>query len=207
MDNSHFTMAWKLASLSLLLFLNACATTGTGSYGGATDEDNERLSRLPMFHNQAAWSSYFDSGRYASRLPSSMNTHGEKVIIVDPNAFAWGAYGKDGNLLRAGVATAGADYCTDIKRPCRTTVGTFRIYSMGDESCASKKFPVGKGGALMPFCMFFNGGQSLHGSPDQLMMTAANISHGCVHLRIPDAEWLRYHFADRGTKVIILPYS
>ena len=76
---------------------------------------------------------------------------------------------------------------------------------MGNEDCKSRTYPIPKGGSLMPYCMFFNNGQSLHGSPDQ-MMVEQNISHGCVHMRIPDAEWLRYNFARVGTKVVIMPY-
>src|SRR5262249_48249736 len=101
--------------------------------------------------------------------------------------------------------TAGADYCPDDHAPCRTKTGTYHIFSMGGADCVSKTYPRGQGGALMPYCMFFNEGQSLHGSPDP-MLVEANISHGCVHMRIPDAEWLRNNFATVGTEVVIKPY-
>ena len=136
-------------------------------------------------------------------MPQKIDSKG-KVIIVDPKVYAWGAY-QNGQFIRGGIANAGANFCYDEKRPCRTTIGTFRIYSMGDVNCASRIYPIPKGGALMPYCMYFHQGESLHGSPDHILGDN-NISHGCIHMRIPDAEWLRYNFASIGTKVIIQPY-
>lgn len=135
-------------------------------------------------------------------LPQKIATS-EKTIVVDPRVHRWGAYNAQGDLLRSGVATAGSHYCPDIKRPCRTSVGTFRIYSLGSASCKSSKYPVGKGGAPMPYCMFFNGGQGLHGSPN---VVAGNVSHGCVRMTVADAAWVRFNFANVGTKVIVRPY-
>src|SRR5687768_6202835 len=61
---------------------------------------------------------------YASRLPERSPTGG-KVILIDPNVHAWGAYGPNGELLRAGLVTAGGNWCPDIGRSCRTKAGTF----------------------------------------------------------------------------------
>ncbi|HSW70413.1 MAG TPA: L,D-transpeptidase family protein, partial [Gammaproteobacteria bacterium] len=33
-----------------------------------------------------------------------------------------------------------------------------------------------------------------------------NASHGCVRLKVQDAEWLRFNFVSIGTKVVVLPY-
>lgn len=147
-----------------------------------------------------------DNSKYSSigsRLPDHISPPGEKVIVVDPRVHAWGAYTADGNLVHAGMATSGSSYCRDLKRPCRTRVGTFRIYSLGSADCFSRKFPLGKGGAPMPYCMYFNGGQGLHGSYE---VADANLSHGCVRMHVNDAEWLRFNFARVGTKVVIKPY-
>ncbi len=134
----------------------------------------------------------------------TFTTHkNEKVIVVNPRTHAWYAYGSDGKLVRTGLASAGSSWCSDLGRPCRTKSGTFRIYSLGDEDCISKKFPLGEGGAPMPYCMYFNGGQALHGSHE---LAYANISHGCVRITVSSAKWLRFHFAEIGTKVIIKPY-
>lgn len=140
---------------------------------------------------------------YKSRLPHQLSGHGEKVILVDPRVHAWGAYNSRGKLLRAGLATAGSKWCADLKRPCKTKSGVFRIYSLGDSDCYSRKFPLGEGGAPMPYCMYFNGGQGLHGS---YAVTEGNRSHGCVRVSVSDAEWIRYNFAGVGTKVIVRGY-
>lgn len=140
---------------------------------------------------------------YASRLPQNIAAPGEREIIVNPRTHVWGAYTESGKLIRAGLATAGARWCNDIGRSCRTKTGVFRIFSLGDSDCVSSLYPVGEGGAPMPYCMFFNGGQGLHGSDH---LAEANLSHGCVRISVNDAEWLRYNFAQRGTKVVIKPY-
>lgn len=147
----------------------------------------------------------YNSSNYESRLPSQINP-GEKVVVVDPRVHAWGAYGSDGSLIRGGMASAGSDYCSDLGHRCHTSVGTFRVYSLGSPECKSSKFPMPRGGAPMPYCMFFNGSQALHGSPDPEVVDA-NVSHGCVRMHVADAEWLRYNFVDIGTKVIVRPYE
>lgn len=142
---------------------------------------------------------------YSSRLPKFLDTGGKKTVLVDPNVHAWGAYDANGELVRAGIATAGASVCPPDARDtnsCYTGIGTFHITGMGDETCYSRKYANG----LMPYCMYFNNGEALHGSPDNIVADA-NLSHGCVRMRIPDAEWMRYHFAQVGTKVIVLPYQ
>ena len=145
-----------------------------------------------------------------SPLPRTIEAQNEKVIIVDLKKHAWGAYDADGTLIRWGPATGGSDWCKDLDRPCHTKQGNFRIYSLGSSSCVSTKFPRPRGGAPMPYCMFFNGGQALHGSPGEVV--DGNISHGCVRLFVDDAEWLRYDFVEppmssngyRGTRVEVV---
>jgi hypothetical protein len=140
---------------------------------------------------------------YASRLPAEITPPGRKVIVVDPRVHAWGAYDADGRLVKGGLATAGANWCPDIGRPCRTKTGSFHINSLGNASCKSTLYPLPRGGAPMPYCMFFHGGQGLHGSYE---VVDGNASHGCVRLHVTDAEWIRFNFASIGTKVIVKPY-
>ncbi len=140
---------------------------------------------------------------FADRMPQHYNTGGEKVILVDPNVHAFGAYDEDGNLVYAGEATCGSNYCPDIHRRCHTTSGVFRINSLGSSGCKSSRYPRPHGGAPMPYCMFFNKNQALHGSYE---VVDGNASHGCVRLHVQDAEWIRFNFANIGTKVIIRPY-
>jgi hypothetical protein len=139
---------------------------------------------------------------YASRVPAHYNL-GHNVIVIDPTVHVWAAYDAQGDLLRAGLATAGNSYCPDIKRACRTRAGTFHIQSLGSASCKSSIYPLPRGGAPMPYCMFFNGNQGLHGSYN---VVEGNVSHGCVRVRVSDAEWIRHNFANIGTKVVVKPY-
>lgn len=155
-----------------------------------------------------------DEGSYRAPVATNVNVDGrlpqhiqtsEKTVIVDPRQHAWGAYDKDGNLLKSGLATSGSSYCPDLKRGCQTAVGSYRIQSLGDVACKSKSFPLPRGGAPMPYCMFFHNGMALHGSPSPEVQDR-NISHGCVRMHVADAEWLRFNFADVGTKVVVKPY-
>lgn len=139
---------------------------------------------------------------YSSRLPSHSPT-GSKLLLIDPNVHAWGAYGSNGELLRAGLATAGGDWCPDIGRRCHTRSGTFSINSLGNAGCKSTIYPLPRGGAPMPYCMFFNGNQAIHGSYE---VVEGNVSHGCVRVRVGDADWIRHDFANVGTQVIVRPY-
>jgi len=133
-------------------------------------------------------------------LAEQLQGYGEKVIFVDPAQHVFGAYAANGKLIRWGIATGGA-------ASSRTKTGEFRIYSLGDSRCLSNKY----NNAPMPYCMFFNGGQALHGSSD---IQFDNVSHGCIRLHIDDAKWLRYHFVQgprvanhyRGTRVVIESY-
>lgn len=171
-----------LLSVVIALGLTSCATTR-----GTTTASNEE-------RNYPA--------NYEDRLPQQIATK-ERTILIDPNVHAWGAYNSDGQLVRAGLATAGAYYCPDIGRGCKTGAGTFRIKSLGEAGCKSSKYPLPRGGAPMPYCMFFNGHQGLHGSE---YVMEGNASHGCVRMTVSDAEWMRYDFAGIGTKVIVKPY-
>lgn len=145
-------------------------------------------------------------------LPEYITQRGEKIIIVDPKEHAWGAYSAQGKLMRWGIASAGSNQCRDKRASCRTKSGEFRLYSLGDAACVSSKYPFPTGGAPMPYCMYFNGGQAIHGSHET---EYANVSHGCVRIHVDDAKWLRYQFVEgpntanhyRGTKILIKNYE
>jgi lipoprotein-anchoring transpeptidase ErfK/SrfK len=137
------------------------------------------------------------------QFPATRAATGSKVIIVDPNEHAWGAYGPDGALVAQGPASTGKGYCPDLGGPCKTPSGTFAVYRKGGADCKSSIFPIPNGGAPMPYCMFFNGGYALHGSGD---VPNYNASHGCVRMHPSDAAWLSDNFVTIGTKVQILPY-
>lgn len=117
---------------------------------------------------------------------------GEKQIIVDQEKLAWAAYNASGKLVLWGPLSSGKDLCGDIRGSCRTLTGIYRVFSKEGVRCRSKIFPVGKGGAKMPYCMYFHKGFALHGSDD---MPGVRASHGCVRIFTRDAKWLNDNFA------------
>lgn len=135
----------------------------------------------------------------------------EKQIIVDQEKLAWGAYDANGKLVNWGPVSTGSDRCSDNSSPtCRTLTGIFYVFSRENEKCKSNVFPVGKGGAKMPYCMYFHKGFALHGSND---IPGHRASHGCVRMFVQDAKWLNHEFVETanddtknmGTKVIVRP--
>lgn len=180
---------------------------GSGYYAEPTYQDNryDQESFYDSPQEVSGYSSYPSYSRPVKRptTAAKISGYGERVIVINPRTHRWAAYSANGTLIRSGMATAGKSWCPDIGRPCRTKVGVFRIKSLGGPGCVSSKFPVGEGGAPMPYCMFFNGGQGIHGSYE---VVDGNASHGCVRVHVGDAQWIRYNFATIGTKVIVKPY-
>lgn len=128
---------------------------------------------------------------------------GNATFIFDPKIHMWGAYDANGDLVRTGHASGGRNFCPDINRPCHTPAGTFSVQSKGGPGCKSSIYPIGKGGAPMPYCMFFHRGYAVHGSYD---VPNHNASHGCVRVTPSDADWLSHNFMKIGTTVIVRPY-
>ena len=124
--------------------------------------------------------------------------HGARLFI-EQSELAWGAYGADGKLENWGPISGGMDYCKDTKAPCTTRPGNFTVYRKGGANCKSKKFPIGKGGAKMPYCMFYDGGYAMHGS---YKVPGYHASHGCVRLAVDDARWLYKNFVTIGDTVV-----
>lgn len=126
-----------------------------------------------------------------SPLPRQITPSGEKTIIVSISNLAFGAYNDDGTLEMWGPVSTARGYCPDVGRGCHTATGKFRIYAKQGAGCISSKYPVGRGGAPMPYCMFFHGGYALHGSYD---VPGYNASHGCIRMFVKDAKWLNQEF-------------
>lgn len=133
-----------------------------------------------------------------SPFPRQGDVTGGKYIIVSLGQLAFGAYGEDGQLQYWGPISSGQSYCRDVRRGCKTPTGQFAIYNKGGAGCASSKYPLGRGGAPMPYCMFFHKGYALHGSND---VPGYNASHGCVRLFTNDAKWLNKEFTAGVSKV------
>ncbi len=136
-----------------------------------------------------------------SPLPHKIKGLGRPTIYVDLKKLAFGAYNSNGKLLHWGPISGGKVYCRDVKRGCKTPTGRFKIMSKRGYSCSSSKFPIPKGGAPMPYCMFFFRGYAFHGSH----LPGHHDSHGCIRLFYKDAKWLNRNFVKIGsTKVIVV---
>ena len=183
-------------SLALLLPVSATASSQISQTTMAAFQDNARevqqSEKLPIF----AFDNY-------SSLSERFQTKGQRTFVFSPRYKQWAAYDRDGYQVASGTANGGADFCSDINRACRTPAGTFRIGRKGNYHCTSSKYPVGTGGAAMPYCMFFHKGYAIHGS-DYISHT--NGSHGCIRVQTHAAQWLSQYFIQPGTKVVVLPY-
>ena len=150
---------------------------------------------------RSAHVSSFRGGKRA--FPSRIRPTGKRVFIFSPRRLAWAADTPDGRLVGYGRASGGASWCRDIGRSCRTPRGTFRISRKGSSGCRSGSYPRPRGGAPMPYCMFFMRSYAIHGSPN---VPNHNASHGCIRVKPPAAAWLSRHFIHRGTTVIVTSY-
>lgn len=145
-----------------------------------------------------------------SPFPRKIKSGDGKQVIVDQNKLAWGAYDAKGVLVNWGPIASGRSKCPDSNNACYTLTGVFRVFSKEDSRCKSDVFPIGKGGAKMPYCMYFHKGFAMHGSDD---MPGYRASHGCVRMFVRDAKWLNENFVDvtneskhqPGTKVVVRP--
>lgn len=133
----------------------------------------------------------------------NQNFAANNTFIFSPRSLSWKAINASGKVVRTGKGSGGRGYCPDIHRSCRTPTGTYSIISKGGASCKSSRFPVGKGGAPMPYCMFFSKYYAVHGSYD---VPNHNASHGCVRIDPSEAKWLSNNFMHVGTKVVIKSY-
>ena len=108
-------------------------------------------------------------------------------------------------VRRLGVATGQAQYPTPL--------GTFAVADKqynpwwypptSDWAKGLKPVPPGPGNPLGTRWMGLNGGLvGIHGTPDAASI-GYSASHGCIRMRIPDAEWLFEH-VDVGTPVVIV---
>jgi hypothetical protein len=136
-----------------------------------------------------------------SPFQKRIDPSGKKVMLVSINDLAFGAYNEQGDLEHWGPISTGRGYCPDVNRACHTPTGKFAVYRKGGAHCVSTKFPVGRGGAPMPYCMFFKGGFALHGS---YQVPGYHDSHGCIRLFVNDAKWLNQEFTQTSNEVVVI---
>jgi len=136
-----------------------------------------------------------------SPFPAQGDVTGNKYIVVSLSKLAFGAYDENGALQHWGPVSTARGYCPDLHHGCHTPTGTFAIYDKGGPGCVSTKFPIGRGGAPMPYCMYFHGGFALHGAYE---VPGYNASHGCVRMFVEDAKWLNRTFTADESHVEVI---
>lgn len=136
-----------------------------------------------------------------SPLPEHTHTDGHRLLYVDLAKFAFAAYNKQGERVLWGPASGGKAWCEDTKSSCLTKTGRFHIFRIKGKDCRSGTYPLEtKGGAQMPYCMYYYRGFAIHAST---LSGFINRSRGCIRLFDRDAQWLNQHFVRLGTEVIV----
>jgi lipoprotein-anchoring transpeptidase ErfK/SrfK len=166
-----------------------------------TQTSNVKMNHSPSTSTKKQKTQKTTSSQTAS-FPQKIPASGKNVFIFEPKKTSWAAYNHEGELIKTGKASGGKRYCADIRRGCKTPSGQFSIYAKRGASCKSSKFPVGRGGAPMPYCSFFHGGFAIHGSNH---VPNYNASHGCIRVIPSAAKWLQ-EFLHYGATVIVRPY-
>ena len=136
-------------------------------------------------------------------FPAVSEATGKKTFVFKPHDLAWAAYDEQGNRVKVGPAGGGVASCPETGEDCRTVRGVFQVQRKGGADCVSKKYPIGRGGAPMAYCMHFHEGYSIHGSPG---VPNGHSSHGCIHLSLEDARWLNEDFLQVGSTVKVEDY-
>ncbi len=197
------TIALSLSCTSSLAFIDVVTQQAT-----QTPPQSAPImmgSEKPVTHKQHYTGKKYHTAKKHIPKPAfakKIEGTGRAVFIFDPRFTQWAVYDADGNLLKTGNGSGGRNYCSDIHRACHTPVGTFQVYARGGAGCKSKKFPIPRGGAPMPYCSYFHGGYAVHGSYE---VRSYNASHGCIRVYPADAKWLQT-VLPVGSTVIVKPY-
>ncbi len=125
--------------------------------------------------------------------PAGYGEHGEKWIDINLSTQRITAYEGRTPVYTALVSTGIARY--------PTVVGTFKIYA----KYLSTRMTGGSGADYydlpnVPHTMYFYRGYAIHGAYWHNNF-GTPMSHGCVNLSLPDAEWF-YNWAPIGTTVV-----
>lgn len=177
------------------------STTGNTYNQSTNDGAYSQASGSGQSINEGAYSENIENETQNVQPTGPITGHG--AFIFNPRTLVWEAYAPNGTLVMTGHGSGGSNYCRDIHRRCHTPVGHFFVYSKGDASCKSSKFPVDRPGAPMPWCMYFHSGFAIHGSYE---VRDFNASHGCIRISPRDANWLSHNLITIGTLVIVKPY-
>lgn len=191
-------------ALGILISTCVISTSALAEYIDPHKARAGQTTHMKTFSNYADYARYVRNApdRYYN-FPSTRPATGKNVFIYDPRQLSWAAYDASGNLVRTGPGSAGNGYCPDIGKACHTPTGTFKVFAKHGPEYKSKTFPIPRGGAPMPYAMFFSGGSAIHGSSQ---VVQHNASHGCIRTLVEDAQWLNNSFLSYGSTVIIRPY-
>ena len=141
-----------------------------------------------------------DFAHYTS-FPEHRDTHHKRLLAINLEKFDFAAYDKSGALIFSGPVSGGKVWCDDTKESCATAMGDYHVFKIKDDKCTSGTYPLTtKGGAPMPYCMYYYKGFAIHGST---LSGFINRSRGCVRLFDADAKWLNEHFVKLGTEVTV----
>lgn len=189
---------------TIMISLTTAATIALGSTAIANQQGSGyQAAKFFDLTYQGQVRQYSSHPYTGMKFPARIRAPGHKMFVFSPRHRAWAAYSADGSKVATGIANGGASFCDDIGKACTTPAGMYAIHTKKGYDCVSKKFPVGVGGAPMPYCMFFRGGYAIHGSP---YLSNNNSSHGCIRVTTSAAQWLSNNFMSIGTKVLVLSY-
>ena len=124
---------------------------------------------------------------YAGTIPSPTVAVGKQIVVdlSEQRVYAF----ENGQFLRVFTVSTGLSRTPTVK-------GDFRIYLKYD---AQRMRGPGYDLPNVPWVMYFYQGYALHGTYWHNNF-GQPMSHGCVNMRTPEAEWL-YNWAPMGTPV------
>jgi len=119
----------------------------------------------------------------------------DKLITVDTTKqrlYAW----EGGRIQQEFIVSTGMRYTPTVK-------GTFKIWRKVPMQDMRGSYPPYEPYHIknVPHVMFFYGAYAIHGTHWHNKF-GTRASHGCVNLKLADAEWL-YNWANMGTRVAV----
>jgi len=171
-------------------------------YGYGHSPHYKKYQHVPRYGSHKRYRRGYKRVKAIRSIDESTPYKTGRSFVFSPRSLTWKAY-ENGRLVKSGRASGGKGYCPDVRRRCRTPVGHFRVNAKRGAGCKSSKYPLPRGGAKMPYCMFFYRGYAIHGSNN---VPNHNASHGCIRVHPPAAKWLNHNFLRMGTRVIVKPY-
>src|ERR671922_261991 len=165
-------------------------------------------TRVPLFVNLRRGG----GSRYVKALGRRFDRRGKDAELVGlRNLRPWITKERTGRVLRrraavrAIVATGQSQYPTPLGRYSIVTMQRHPWWYPPDSDWAKgeKPIPPGPGNPLGTRWMGLTApGVGIHGTPDAASI-GYSVSHGCIRMRISEAEWLFNH-VDIGTTVFIV---